>query len=184
MKSWGMGGLSCALLGLLSQNPASGYDLRKEFSPTLLGNFSDSPGAIYPALARLEKAGLIRGKVQRAGPRQRKLFRITPAGASELRAWLARPVAAFAVARKMDELMLRFVLLESVAGPAATLNFLLSLKKAVASFLGTLRERDSPRFERSTSETLALQNAIACWIAHSRWTDDAILVYKNKVASQ
>ena len=38
----------------------SGYDLRKIFTTTAMGSFSDSPGAIYPALARLEANGLVR----------------------------------------------------------------------------------------------------------------------------
>ena len=46
--------LEYALLGLLHQQPQSGYDLRKVFETTALGNYSGSPGAIYPALRRLE----------------------------------------------------------------------------------------------------------------------------------
>ena len=55
--------LGFALLGLLEERPRSGYDLRKVFAQTAMGTFSDSPGAIYPALGRLEKRGLVRGTV-------------------------------------------------------------------------------------------------------------------------
>ena len=46
--------LGFALLGLLHQKSASGYDLRKIFASTAMGTFSDSPGAIYPTLTMLE----------------------------------------------------------------------------------------------------------------------------------
>jgi DNA-binding PadR family transcriptional regulator len=56
--------LGFALLGLIHQQPMSGYDLRKVFTASALGSYSDSPGAIYPALNRLEAGGL----VQRSRP--------------------------------------------------------------------------------------------------------------------
>jgi len=59
--------LAFALLGLIGQEPRSGYDLRKFFSSTPMISFSDSPGAIYPALRRLEQRGLVRG-IWRRGP--------------------------------------------------------------------------------------------------------------------
>jgi DNA-binding PadR family transcriptional regulator len=55
--------LGYALLGLL-QKPSSGYDLRKVFSSTSMKTYSDSPGAIYPALRRLEHRGLVRGTIE------------------------------------------------------------------------------------------------------------------------
>ena len=58
--------LSLAILGLIAQAPCSGYDVRKVFATTPMGHFSASPGAIYPALKRLEKEGLIGGTVDRA----------------------------------------------------------------------------------------------------------------------
>jgi DNA-binding PadR family transcriptional regulator len=53
MKAQPISILGYALLGLIHQKPSSGYDLRKTFTETAMGSFSNSPGAIYPALARL-----------------------------------------------------------------------------------------------------------------------------------
>ena len=55
--------LEYALLGLLHQGAMSGYDLRKIFESTAMGSYSGSPGAIYPALRRLEKQGLVASEV-------------------------------------------------------------------------------------------------------------------------
>ena len=62
--------LGFALLGLLQQQPRSGYALRRVFATTPMGHYSSSPGAIYPALRRLEQQGLVRGALDR-GPSQR-----------------------------------------------------------------------------------------------------------------
>jgi hypothetical protein len=51
--------LEFALLGLLDQRPLSGYDLRRIFATTPFTYYSDSPGAVYPALRRLEARGWI-----------------------------------------------------------------------------------------------------------------------------
>ena len=86
--------LGYALLGLLAQKRASGYDLRKMFTSTPMQTFSDSPGAIYPALRRLQEAGLIRGKVEESsGLRRRQVFALTAEGSAALREWLNEPVS-------------------------------------------------------------------------------------------
>ncbi len=108
--------LGYALLGLL-QKPSSGYDLRKVFSSTSMKTYSDSPGAIYPALGRLEKAGLIQGTIEEgAGMRRRQIFRLTPQGLSELKQWITRPVTREDLVRGSQEIILRFAFCETVSG--------------------------------------------------------------------
>ncbi|MGH9297716.1 MAG: PadR family transcriptional regulator [Acidimicrobiales bacterium] len=52
--------LELAVLGLLKEHPMHGYDLRKQLrrGSVLLGSLSF--GSLYPALARLDKAGAVR----------------------------------------------------------------------------------------------------------------------------
>src|ERR1700704_1249138 len=83
--------LAFALLGLIWQEARSGYDLRKFFSSTPMISFSDSPGAIYPALHRLEQRGLVRGQVAE-GLRRRRIFELTARGRAEFRRWQTLPV--------------------------------------------------------------------------------------------
>jgi DNA-binding PadR family transcriptional regulator len=55
-----------------------------------MASFSDSPGAIYPALARLETNGLVRGHiVEGSGLRRRKIYSLTAAGKAKLADWLS-----------------------------------------------------------------------------------------------
>src|SRR5262245_53185039 len=100
--------LEFALLALVRRyQPCSGYDLRKIFTHTPMGRFSDSPGAIYPALKRLEAGGLIAGKVEGSrGLRQRKCYRLSARGTTALRQWLGRRVERSDVIRGIPELSL------------------------------------------------------------------------------
>jgi PadR family transcriptional regulator AphA len=81
-----------ALLGLLSWQPMSGYDIKKvyEFS---LGNFwSESYGQIYPILRQLQDEGFVDKTTERdEGRPERHVYQITPAGSSALLEWLAQP---------------------------------------------------------------------------------------------
>ena len=81
-----------AVLGLLAYGPLSGYDIKQIYAQSL-GNFwSESFGAIYPILKRLEEEGLTTREVQRqAGKPDRNVYTITETGREELHRWLAQP---------------------------------------------------------------------------------------------
>jgi PadR family transcriptional regulator AphA len=75
-----------ALLGLLREQPASGYDLLQVFKVSLGNTWPATQSQIYPELAKLAEAGLL--SVSEEGPRGRKEYAITDAGRAELRHWL------------------------------------------------------------------------------------------------
>jgi DNA-binding PadR family transcriptional regulator len=81
-----------AILGLLSIEPMSGYDIRRNLDESLSHFWSESFGQIYPSLRRLETARLI-APVKEASPRlrRRRVYTITVSGRARLRAWLAEP---------------------------------------------------------------------------------------------
>lgn len=81
------------ILGLLSERPMSGYDIKKVVDVRFGFFWSESFGQIFPALKRLAGEGLItQAESEPAGAHARKLYRATPAGVSVLRNWLALPV--------------------------------------------------------------------------------------------
>src|SRR5919112_11902 len=55
----GGGLLEFAVLGLLHQSPMHGYELRKQLAQLLGGLRSISYGSLYPALRRMQAAGLV-----------------------------------------------------------------------------------------------------------------------------
>ncbi|MGW2681331.1 PadR family transcriptional regulator [Streptomyces sp. NPDC001436] len=75
-----------ALLGLLSERPASGYDLLKRFETSLANVWPATQSQMYGELAKLAAAGLI--SVSAEGPRGRKEYTLTDDGLAELRHWL------------------------------------------------------------------------------------------------
>ena len=69
------------LLCLISQQPMYGYQIIKELERKSQGYFKFKEGTLYPALHRLEKAGLIVGKWQTLpSGRQRRYYYITDKG--------------------------------------------------------------------------------------------------------
>ncbi|MEU5009102.1 PadR family transcriptional regulator [Streptomyces sp. NPDC021749] len=75
-----------AVLGLLSEAPASGYDLMKLFNATLSMVWPATQSQVYGELGKLTTAGMV--EVTAHGPRGRKEYAITDDGLTELRHWL------------------------------------------------------------------------------------------------
>jgi len=69
------------LLSLIGQQPMYGYQIIKELEKRSQGYFRFKEGTLYPALHRLERTGLIKGKWQMLpGGRQRRYYYITEKG--------------------------------------------------------------------------------------------------------
>ena len=75
------GSADSLLLCLLGQQPMYGYQIIKELEGRSQGYFKFREGTLYPALHRLEEAGLILGKWQTlTSGRQRRYYYITDKG--------------------------------------------------------------------------------------------------------
>ncbi len=81
-----------SLLGWLSMGAMSGYDIRSRIEGSTANFWSESFGQIYPALKKLTDEGLATVREQQPeGQRLRKEYRLTAAGRTRLREWLAEP---------------------------------------------------------------------------------------------
>ena len=173
------------MLGLIHLKPNSGYDLRKTFAETAMGNYSSSPGAIYPALERLESQRLIRGVVENtAGLRRRRLYRLTSKGGAELKKWLARPIQQADVMRGAQELMLRFSFMDQALGPDAAIAFLQKFRAALKEYVSGLEaysRESAPRM--NLSARLALECGIRGYRGLHDWTSYAIRTYRQSQSS-
>ncbi|MBB5918293.1 DNA-binding PadR family transcriptional regulator [Nocardia transvalensis] len=78
-----------ALLGLLRDRPATGYDLTQRFAEGI-GRYAWSAkhSQIYPELRKLTDEGLI--EVVEEGSRGKRVYALTGPGHTELRGWLLR----------------------------------------------------------------------------------------------
>jgi len=111
--------LRYAILGLLSAEPMSGYDLAKWMDRGLANIWSAHASQIYPELARMVEAGLIAEVPGDASPRRRRVYGISESGEADLREWLE---TATLDPGGRSEALLRAVLLGQLdaraAGPA------------------------------------------------------------------
>lgn len=79
-------------LGMLTDGPASGYDLKKQFESSFAHFFAAGYGSIYPALSSLADSNLVEcEEVPQEGKPDRKVYRITDEGRSFLRKALQNP---------------------------------------------------------------------------------------------
>ncbi|MGW0192228.1 PadR family transcriptional regulator [Nonomuraea sp. NPDC003201] len=99
-----------AVLGLLSEGPASGYDLMKMFDISLSNVWPATQSQLYAELGKLADAGLV--DVSAEGPRGRKEYAVTEAGLAELRHWITK-VEPTRVLR--SDMLLRVFFLAQVA---------------------------------------------------------------------
>jgi PadR family transcriptional regulator AphA len=125
-----------ALLGLLAEEPASGYDLTRKFERVLQRYAWHAQNSqIYPELNQLSRDGL--AAVVEQGPRGRRTYAITDAGRAELRRWMRNPPEVFQV---RNEFVLRLFLLSALE-PDEARTVLGQLAAESNAALETLREQ-------------------------------------------
>ncbi len=168
--------LELALLGLIHQKPVSGYDLCKVFETTPMGFYSSSPGSIYPALKRLEKEGLLLGKVERAGSmRPRRIFELTSIGLQMLKEWASAPVTRDDLVWNKECVLLRFAFMGSLVNRDCVCRFLKQIATETDALLTELRahHRTMQEDEKSGSVLptgrLALGYGIESFRSLARW---------------
>ncbi len=74
------GHLDGMLLASLEAGPRHGYAIMEALRDGSGGQFDLPTGTIYPALRRLERAGLVHGTWSEAGGRRRRVYELTAAG--------------------------------------------------------------------------------------------------------
>lgn len=105
-----------ALLGLLSEGPKYGLQLRQEFEERTGDVWPLNVGQVYTTLQRLERDGLVESVESDAGGDEgpQKGFQITAAGVEELGRWLTTPPDLTSPPR--DELVIKVLVALQVPG--------------------------------------------------------------------
>jgi PadR family transcriptional regulator AphA len=83
------------ILGMVSAEPRSGYEIKALVDETTRFFWAASYGQIYPELKRLAEAGLIEGSDAPRGERRRTVYAIAPAGEAALKEWLRQAPATY-----------------------------------------------------------------------------------------
>ncbi|MBX3375359.1 MAG: PadR family transcriptional regulator [Phycisphaeraceae bacterium] len=166
--------LESFVLGVIWQfGPVSAYALRRHMQGSPSRQWRASTGSIYPALRRLERDGLILGRVRSHGQRQRREYEVTGAGLAALRAWIGPPLGEEAVTVTADPLRTRARFLSVLApeeraawveGALAALDEV----EAQVSAWGATHDTDDPFMAAMTTHALLETVARRRWLEHLR----------------
>jgi DNA-binding PadR family transcriptional regulator len=155
-----------ALLGLLADQPMSGYELSRRFEASVGSTWSAGHSQIYPELVRLADEGLV--EAGEPGPRGRKAYAITDAGRGAVRGWLADTDPDRTI---RDEAALRTFFLWLMTPAAARAHVQGELDAAEASLDGlrTLAARRRPATPAERSQRIALEAGLRATQARVGW---------------
>ena len=78
------GHVDLLLLATLRQGPLHGYAVVEKLRDESEGAFDLAEGTVYPAIYRLERAGLLASRWTTAEGRRRRVYRLTLRGRAEL----------------------------------------------------------------------------------------------------
>lgn len=155
------------VLGLLSEMPRTGYEIKKHVGTTLKAVTSASYGTLYPTLHRLLKEGAVHMEEHPQTHRPaRKVYEITERGLHELDEWLHQPTAADHIRR---EFLLKLYLSHDL--PSADLKHLLEERRAVtqAQLEELVQHRDNLNGSTSPIHTWVQDYTIEMCQAELTW---------------
>jgi PadR family transcriptional regulator, regulatory protein AphA len=166
--------LRFALLGLLSDQSMSGYDLTKRFEDSLNNVWPARHSQIYPELNRLNDEGLI--EIVSHGPRGRKEYRATAEGRAAVEQWLTESETDWSI---RSEPMLRAFFLWML-DPTQARAYLLDYREWFQKRLANYEEIKSswrPQTEGETAAWVVLEAGVMQAEAAIKWADWALEQY-------
>jgi PadR family transcriptional regulator AphA len=160
------------VLGLLAQQPMSGYDIKRFLKGLswLIG--SPSSGSLYPILRALLEEGLVSVEVVPGLDRPpRKIYSLEGAGRDALRAWTDQPVASEAT---LKAFVMRLLLAGSY--PSANLTAHLQQRRRQVATRQAELAKMSKALDSGTDPglLLALSHGLALAAAEIGWLDSTL----------
>ena len=145
------------------------------FEQTAMGEFSSSPGSIYPALKRLNGHRFIEEIEREASMRKStSIYRVTKQGKTQFRDWLRMPIDRRDITHSMKLLMLRFGFMNQLP-VKEVLVFLRMFERETRTYF---QELESFRKQQADVlpllSKLALDNGIRSYRGHRTWATRAI----------
>ena len=159
------------ILGLLTRQPMSGYDIKRFLQRLSWLVGSPSFGSLYFALHALLENGLVTVEVI---PRQdkppRKIYTITEIGQQELQKWLDRPAASGASLRAF---LMRLILASNLS-PDGLIAHLEQRRDQVSVHQTALEETAASLEGAPDAQLLLLEYGMALAATELEWIDNAI----------
>lgn len=162
------------ILGLLSEAPATGYDLKKTFSDSELFHWSGNNNQIYRALSELhQEAQVTIETVQQDNRPPRKIYSLTDTGRATLREWV---VSLPEMPQFRNDLLVRLQWADQ-ATPQAVSDLLARCEEELEAYMALLREK-----MRRQQPTTALRERVAAQgLAHYQLDLDWIRALRQEL---
>lgn len=159
------------ILGLLTQQPMSGYDIKRFLKGLSWLVGSPSGGGLYPVLRALRQEGLVTVEIVPGLDRPpKKIYSITEAGHQALQAWIEQPVAANA---PLKAFVMRLVLADSHSHSRLCAH-LQQRQRQVATYRATLLGGLETGASLNLGQQLAVDYGLALATAELAWLDTTL----------
>lgn len=175
------------LLGLLTVEPMSGYDLGQSIRASIGFFWNESYGQIYPNLKKLAAAGMVTArKEKQKGKPDRQVYSITASGRAHLKKWLAvepQPEVP------RNELLLKLFFGTQV-GPETVIGYVERMVQSNKAYLEKFRQ-----IERELVSQMRRYPDVPYWRmaarfgqleleAHLRWAEETLTALRKMEASR
>lgn len=172
--------LDSVILGLLSHEELTGYEIKKRIDTTMKYFWSASYGSIYPTLRQLVERGLATRR-EGGGPRGREIYAITESGREHLAEWLSTPAETDSV---RSETLLKLFLGGGEA-PEQSVERIEAFRRKILSELPRLTEmqknlRGAPDCSDHRHYLLTVEFGIRTYMACLDWCDEAVAILKEE----
>jgi PadR family transcriptional regulator, regulatory protein AphA len=177
-----LGPTAYVILGMLSLEPRSGYDIKQLADLSTRHFWATSYGQIYPELRGLSVKGLIKAEDASKGARQRTIYHLTPKGREVLHSWVADPAAKNLEIR--DEMLLKLFFADAMS-PKETVRLLQAMSRRHEQVAAGLREHEpmaAAQPHRMKYEVMKFGIALHDWCAdwYARLAIDLVAGRKGK----
>ncbi len=159
-----------AILGLLSDRPLHGYDLKSAFEDELAPKSQLNFGQVYTTLDRLRRDGLVdHDVVSQAVRPDKKVYALTDRGRDELREWLSTPARHDLDLR--NETFLKLMLARRLVDVEPANVIAIERRACMERLHEVGRARARAQADTSVQETLLLELAVLRLEAFAKWLD-------------
>ena len=165
------GTLGHALLGVLAEGPRTGYSLVQHLAQSIAYAWPASHSQVYPELAKLRDAGLIREGAP--APRGGRVYEVTDAGLAEVRRWL-RETEPSRTVRSEAALRLFFLWLLEPDEAEAYLRGEAEHARATLQAFERIAAQEDPDNPKTRAYRTALELGFRTARARLEWAEGAI----------
>ena len=173
--------IDCVILGLLSHESKTGYEIKKRLDTTLKFFWGASYGSIYPSLSNLVKDERVTKYETKENGRDKVIYTITEAGREHLKEWLRVPV-------EKDEIRYETLLklfFGNEIGKEVTLEHISNFKDKIEKEQSILLSMEKQLEQiKATEDThlyylLTAKFGVKVYKAYLEWCDETEQVLKN-----